>query len=270
MPELPEVETVRQTLKNYIIGQEICHVDVHYPNIIDGDLDLFISKVTHQKIKDVDRVGKYLIFVLEDCAFVSHLRMEGKYFFYEQSKAIDKHVHVVFHTTAGFKLCYHDTRKFGRMQLVDKTLYKSQLPLSKLANEPFDSEVQFVYDKIHKSALPIKTLLLNQSIMAGIGNIYANEICFMMNLNPKTPGKALSKKRVGELILQSCIVLHKAIEQGGTTIHSFSTQGIDGLFQVSLYVHLQKECKICGGDITKIMLNQRGIYYCKKCQNKRR
>lgn len=270
MPELPEVETVRQTLKNHILNEEIQDVDILYDKIIDGNSNEFISRVKNQKIIDVNRVGKYLIFILENCAFISHLRMEGKYYFETNNIEYNKHIHVVFKFKSGATLAYHDTRKFGRIQLVDKDFYLEQLPLSKLGNEPFSSDWQFVYKKIHKSNLPIKTLLLDQTIMAGIGNIYANEICFAMDLNPKTPGKALSKNRVKEIIEKSIVVLEKAIQQGGTTIHSFQSMGIDGLFQVELNVHLQKVCKRCGNDVTKIMLNQRGTYFCKKCQNKRR
>lgn len=269
MPELPEVETVRQTLRQRIIGQKITSIDVFYSKIIDGDVDLFVDDLVGQKIIEVDRVGKYLVFILENSAFISHLRMEGKYYL-EDNICLNKHIHVLFNLDTGSQLGYHDTRKFGRIQLVDKTNYKNHLPLSKLGNEPFDCDEDVIYNKIHKSSLPIKTLLLDQTIMAGIGNIYANEICFSLGINPKTPGKNLSKKRVSELIENSVIILNKAIEQGGTTIHSFASMGIDGLFQVELSVHLQKLCKNCGGEITKIKLNQRGTYFCQRCQNKRR
>lgn len=270
MPELPEVETVRQTLKQRVLNQKIIDIKVYHDRIVDGDTKVFIDKLINQTILDIERVGKYLIFILEEDAFISHLRMEGKYLYEDENYEINKHTHVVFHLDSTMKLCYHDTRKFGRMELVDKYNYALQKPLSKLGNEPFNSTVEEVYPKLKKSKLAIKTLLLDQSIMTGIGNIYANEICFAMQLNPKTPGNVLSKKRVQELIDVSCIILNKAIEQGGTTIHSFSSQGIDGLFQVSLNVHLQKECKVCGGAVEKFMLNQRGTYFCKNCQFKRR
>ena len=108
------------------------------------------------------------------------------------------------------------------------------------------------------------------SIIAGIGNIYANEICFAMGLNPNTPACKLTKKSVQELIEVSSAILNEAIAQGGTTIHSFSANGIDGLFQVKLKAHLQKVCPICGGEITKVAIKGRGTYYCKHCQKRRR
>lgn len=269
MPELPEVETVRRTLKNFICNKKITAVEARYDKIIDGDTDGFIKAVVGKHILDIDRVGKYLIFKLEDIAFISHLRMEGKYNIVDATMPYTKHEHIIFVLDDGTHLRYHDTRKFGRMELVDNTHYKEVLPLSKLGPEPFIATLQQVYPKIHKSNLPIKTLLLDQSIMTGIGNIYANEICFKMQINPYTPGKKLTKKRVEELIEVSKDILDKAILQGGTTIHSFDANGIHGLFQVQLAVHLQKECGVCGSKITKEMVHGRGTYYCKKCQKRR-
>jgi len=105
--------------------------------------------------------------------------------------------------------------------------------------------------------------------MTGIGNIYANEICYRMKMNPKTPGKRVSKKRAEELVEVSKEILDKAIAQGGTTIHSFDANGITGLFQVELQVHMQKTCPACSGEVTKEMVRGRGTYYCKECQKKR-
>ena len=268
MPELPEVETVRRTLANFVIGKRIEDIKITYTKIIVGDAQEFAHRLKGQKICDIDRVGKYLVFVLERDAFVSHLRMEGKYNIVDGDVPLGKHEHVTFIFDDGSQLRYADTRKFGRMELVDREDYRMNLPLSKLGAEPWDADVEEVYTKIHRSALPIKTLLLDQSIMTGIGNIYANEICFRMRIDPKTPGNKLSKKRTAELIEISGEILKEAIKQGGTTIHSFSANGIDGLFQTKLQVHTQKVCPLCGGEITKEQLNGRGTYYCRKCQNK--
>ena len=105
--------------------------------------------------------------------------------------------------------------------------------------------------------------------MTGIGNIYANEICYQMHLNPYTKANVLSKKRVKELVDVACEILNEAILQGGTTIHSFSANGIDGLFQVQLKVHMQKHCPL-GHEIKKVMINERGTYYCPICQKAKR
>ena len=269
MPELPEVETVRRTLKNFIIDKKIQDIHIHYDKIVTGDPRVFEVTLAGQMIRDIDRVGKYLIFILDQNAFVSHLRMEGKYNLVDASTPVGKHEHASFRFTDGTELRYQDTRKFGRLELVDKEMYRQDAPLNKLGPEPWDAQVKDVYQRIHKSSLPVKTLLLDQSILAGIGNIYANEICFRMKINPKTPGNRISRKRVGELIEVSQEILEQAIEQGGTTIHSFDANGITGLFQVQLQVHMQTTCPVCGGEITKEMVHGRGTYYCKNCQKKK-
>ena len=266
MPELPEVETVRRTLKNLIIGKTISKVDLYYEKIIDGNVLDFKRIIEGQDIEDIQRVGKYLVFILNHDAFISHLRMEGKFRFIKGDVEPEKHDHVIFHFTDGSTLIYQDTRKFGRMALVHKENFHSQLPLSKLGPEPWQADLKEIYRRIHNSKLPIKTLLLDQSIMTGIGNIYANEICFVVGISPKTPGNRLTKKKVEKIIIAAQEILSEAIKQGGTTIHTFDANGISGLFQVQLHVHMQKKCPICGGEITKEQVKGRGTYYCEKCQ----
>lgn len=269
MPEGPEVETVRRTLKHFVLHRTITKVTVRYPKIIDGDTEAFVQAVTNQTIEDIRRKGKYLIFILDDVAFISHLRMEGKYNIKPADTLYQKHDHIIFHLDDGTTLRYNDTRKFGRMKLVDKDHYLEVLPLSKLGPDPFSATFEEVYPKIHQSHLPIKTLLLDQSLMCGIGNIYANEICFAMKMDPRTRASRLSKKRVKELIVVTRQILEEAIKQGGTTIHSFDANGITGLFQVKLKVHAQTTCQECGSPIKKIQLNGRGTYFCPVCQKRR-
>lgn len=268
MPELPEVETVRQTLRQFVLNETIENIEVYYPKIIEDEIEVFKNKLIHSTIREIDRVGKYLIFLFDDVAFVSHLRMEGKYHIVDKDEKVNKHTHVAFYFKDK-KLLYMDTRKFGRMKLVDRDKYKDELPLSKLGKEPFDIDYEELYKKLHETSLPIKSALLDQSIMCGIGNIYANEICFMMGIDPRAKASRLSKKRVEQLKQVSIDVLNRAIEAGGTTIHSFDSNGIHGLFQIQLNAHGQKVCPKCQGEIKKIMLNQRGTYYCPSCQKKR-
>lgn len=269
MPELPEVETVRRTLKNFVLGKTIDAIEVRYPNIIEGDVPVFVSTLVHQSIQDIRRKGKYLIFILDHNAFLSHLRMEGKYNIKKKEDPYDKHDHIIFHMTDGTDLRYNDTRKFGRMKLVDKDHYLTDKPLNQLGQEPMEASFDFIYPKIHQSHLPVKQLLLDQSIFAGIGNIYANEICFRMGMDPRTRGNRLSRKRVQQLIDISSEILQEAIKQGGTTIHSFDANGIHGLFQVRLAVHGQKTCSLCHGPIKKITIAGRGTYFCPHCQKRR-
>ena len=256
-------------LGGFILNKKIEDIKILYPKIIDDDQEEFVQTLKNKTFKEIDRVGKYLIFKLEDVAFISHLRMEGKYQICKKGDILSKHDHVIFVLDEGMELRYNDVRKFGRMKLVDHDDYKNQLPLSKLGPEPFEIDYLELYQKLKKKNKAIKTVLLDQSIMTGIGNIYANEICYQMHLNPYTKANVLSKKRVKELVDVACEILNKAILQGGTTIHSFSANGIDGLFQVQLKVHMQKHCPL-GHEIKKVMINERGTYYCPICQKAKR
>ncbi len=271
MPELPEVETIRRTLQIPLVNKTIEGIEVLYEPIIEDDPSLFVDTLTNQKIIDIDRVGKYLIFVLENGAFISHLRMEGKYYIVPKDEPYTKHCHVIFHLDNDVDLRYYDTRKFGRMKLVGKESYRYELPLSKLGKEPFDIDPKDLYMRLKKISRPIKEVLLDQTIILGIGNIYANEICFRMKIHPLAPANHLTLKRTKELVNISIEVLNEAIAQGGTTIHTFSANGIDGLFQVHLNVHGRKgkPCPICQSPIEKIQVGGRGTYYCKKCQRKK-
>ena len=278
MPELPEVENVCRTLRGLVVGKKIKDVHVFYPKIITGEGDEFIHGVKGQKIVEMRRVGKYLVFILENTAFISHLRMEGKYRYLPgnageevEKKDIsrNKHDHLEFVFTDGSRMYYNDLRKFGRLQQVDQKEYQNLPPLNQLGPEPWEANASELYHKIHKSNLPIKSILLDQRVIAGIGNIYANEICFEMRLNPHTPGSKLSKRRVVELIEVSKEILERSIQAGGTTIHSFSNVGISGDYQQELKVHGKKSCPVCGGEIHKEKVKGRGTYYCKQCQRKK-
>ncbi len=266
MPELPEVETVRQTLRNFVLNHRIVDMDVLYDSIIEGNTIEFINAVRGQKIIEIKRKGKFLIFELENQSFISHLRMEGKYYYVPSDTPIEKHTHVLFHLDGNMDLRYHDTRKFGRIQLMDKF----SNPLDKLGNEPFDLKGIDFYNSIHTSQLPIKTVLLDQSKIAGLGNIYVSEVLFRARIHPLVKASALSKNKCQLIIDKSIEVLNEAINQGGTTIHSFSSNGIHGLFtqQLQVYGKEGEPCLICAKPIKRKMINGRSSYYCSDCQKK--
>ncbi len=177
MPELPEVETVRKGLIKKVKGKTIKKCLVRWNGIIAyPDVNSFTKNITNQRINDIDRRGKFLRFILDDYYLISHLRMEGKYFIKNHTEDLNKHDHVIFTLDDGLELRYNDTRKFGKMHLVKKDeLDKS--PIAKLGKEPWDKDLtpKYLKDKLNKHKA-IKTLLLDQSIITGIGNIYADEI----------------------------------------------------------------------------------------------
>lgn len=271
MPELPEVETVRKTLKRELIGKKIKRVDILYSGIIATNLNDFKNNIIGQEFKDIKRIGKYLIFELNNYYLVSHLRMEGKFFLKDLSDKIEKHEHVIFNLF-DISLRYHDTRKFGKMYLVDKDKLFTDTPLINIGKDPWDKSLNPMYlkDKFnnHKH---IKTLLLDQSIISGIGNIYADEILFKSKINPLRLGKDLTDLDLLNIISNTKDILEKSIKHGGTTIRSYtSSLGVIGHFQDYLMVHQREgeECNVCQSIIIKTKVNGRGTYYCPKCQVK--
>lgn len=269
MPELPEVETVLRTLETKIKDREIVGIKVIYKPIVDLDCKLFKKKLIGQHFRDFKRRGKFLIFEMDDISFISHLRMEGKYYILNKDYPIDKHTHVIFYLDNGEEFRYHDVRKFGRMELMDKK--DDYFDFKELGPEPFDKAFNLDYCKkyLNNKNKPIKEVLLDQSFVAGIGNIYVDEILWDISVNPIRPANKLKDEEIKAMISSTRKILKKAIKAGGTTIRSYtSSLGVTGRFQLSLNCHTKDVCKRCGGKIKKIRVGGRGTYYCPKCQNK--
>ncbi|MDE5586759.1 MAG: bifunctional DNA-formamidopyrimidine glycosylase/DNA-(apurinic or apyrimidinic site) lyase, partial [Bacilli bacterium] len=261
--------------KNHLIGREFKSVEIFHDNIVSyPTVKEFKENIRNKKIIDITTRGKWIVFDLGKDYLLVHLRMEGK-FFYRTSKDIrEKHEHVIFTLDTKEQLRYHDVRKFGKMILISKEEAQSHKPFSELGLEFWDSELTDSYLKEHyrSKSLPIKSTLLDQSIITGIGNIYADEILYLSHISPLLPTNRLTKKNRNDIILYTREVLNEAIEAGGTTIRSYtSEEGVHGLFQQQLKVHGKKgePCPTCGEKILKIQIGGRGTYYCPKCQKNR-
>ena len=269
MPELPEVETVVRTLEHMIKDTLITGVEVRYPKAVENvDPAEFTKRLEGQHFRVFSRRGKYLIFGMDDVVMVAHMRMEGKFYVTKDPALINRHVHIVFTLQDGRMVLYHDTRKFGRFDLYEKD--EPLTVLEHLGPEPFDEAVTREYlDSVCSPNRCLKELLLDQGIIAGIGNIYANEVCFAIKRRPSVRWKYLTRKNKEELIIAARRILNEAIAAGGTTIRSYTSQlGVTGLFQLQVHVHgREKEpCHICGNPIKKVQLKGRGTYYCPVCQ----
>lgn len=268
MPELPEVETVKETLKKILKNKVIKEVNIYYNNIIAYPTALlFKQQIKGQMIHDIERRGKWLMFRLDDYYLLSHLRMEGRYYV-KKDEERSKHEHIIFEFE-DFNLRYVDTRKFGRMYLIPIKEVYNMKPLSELGLEPWDNDLDISYlkGKYKNKKIPIKTILLDQSIISGIGNIYDDEILFMSHINPYEPANLLDDTDLNNIIINTRKVLEKAIKLGGTTIRSYeSSEGVHGRFQNELLVHGKDSCPICHSKIEKVYINGRGTYYCSKCQ----
>ena len=272
MPEKPEVITVSNSLRPRLVGKKITGCNVYWDNIIAyPTTDEFKKKVIGQKILDVTTRGKFIKVLLDKDVLLIHLRMEGKFFFRKLSDPIVKHEHVEFILDEDTSFRYHDVRKFGKMYLISKAMVDKVKPLSELGVEFDDRNLtkEYLYEKIHNRKLPIKTVLLDQSIITGIGNIYDDEILFRSGISPYRKSCNISLEECDEIIKNTRLVLSEAIKKGGTTIKSFtSSEGVHGLFQNELLVHGKKKdkCPVCGSRIEVCRIGGRGTYYCTKCQ----
>ena len=263
MPELPEVETVKLKIEPFILGKTIKSLDIFYDKYED------LKKIEGETINQIDRKGKYLIFTLDNYKVISHLRMEGKYRIKDLNYVKEKH-DLVFFNFDNFRLVYNDTRKFGVFLVFDKNVdLDSVEPLVNVGKEPFSITPLELYDSLNKSHEKIKTALLNQTIMSGLGNIYADEVLYLSHIHPLRIASSISKEEAESLVKSSIEVSSKAIKAGGTTIKSFeSFNNESGHFQSSLLVHLREgeRCMACNNVIRKIKVNGRSSYYCPTCQ----
>lgn len=272
MPEKPEVLTVVKSLKPRIVGKKITECNVFWDNIIAFPTTMkFKSQIINQKINNVMTRGKWIVISLDKDDLLVHLRMEGKFFFRKKGELINKHEHVEFILDDDISFRFHDIRKFGKMYLLDKKIVNDVKPLSDIGYEYDDLRLtkEYFFKNIHNKKLPIKTVLLDQSIIAGIGNIYDDEILFMSHISPLRKSCDISMEECDNIIKNTKIVLDKAIKLGGTTIKSFtSSEGVHGLFQNELLVHGKKNgtCPMCNKKIEFIKVGGRGTYYCSICQ----
>ncbi|MCM3741147.1 DNA-formamidopyrimidine glycosylase [Oceanobacillus luteolus] len=273
MPELPEVETIKRTLEQLVLNKTIEAVDVHWGKIIKApdDVERFKQLLIGQTFRRLGRKGKFLLFYLDDYVLVSHLRMEGKYRVLPVLTEKDKHTHVIFTFTDGEALYYNDVRKFGTMHLYPIGEEMNRAPLKKLGPEPFDSAFTFDYfkQKLNKTERLIKAVLLDQTIVTGLGNIYVDETLFKARVHPMRRANTLSDEEIKRIREAAIITLKEAVELGGTTIRSYvNSQGEMGMFQQELYVYGQqtKACKDCGEEIIKLKVAGRGTHICAACQ----
>ncbi|HCT62798.1 MAG TPA: bifunctional DNA-formamidopyrimidine glycosylase/DNA-(apurinic or apyrimidinic site) lyase [Erysipelotrichaceae bacterium] len=267
MPELPEVETVVLILDEQIKGHQLLDHSVYWDKTIVNHQELLA--LHGQKVMRVSRRGKYILWQMETSNIVIHLRMEGKFYKLEKNAARNKHSHVIFHFD-DFDLAFNDTRKFGRIEVShDLDHYFSH----KLGFEPWDEHLtkEYLRDKAKSRKVHLKTFLLDQSVIAGIGNIYADEICFKLKLSPFTRVHHIPLYKWEECIESTRQVLAEAIASGGTTVRSYTASlGITGRFQLQIHVYgrANQPCHTCNTALIKSVVGQRSTVYCPKCQKR--
>lgn len=269
MPELPEVETYARELRAFLVGRRITDVAIHWPGAIAAPpAETFSSAARGQQIVNVTRRGKYLLMPLASGAtLVIHLRMTGNLNIWPAQRPAEPHTHVVLSLDDGQSLHFNDPRKFGRLWLADDV----EELIGKLGPEPLDGAFtpQELATRLQGRATSIKAALLDQSCIAGIGNIYADEVLFAARIDPRRPASSLDHGDILRLHAAIRSVLAEAIRAGGSTLRNYRPPMTgQGRFQDEFRVvrRADQPCPVCGTPIVRIRLAQRSTYFCPQCQ----
>jgi formamidopyrimidine-DNA glycosylase len=277
MPELPEVETICQSLKATILNKDILDVALFWPDAFSIPKGTNLPEILQgRSIENVTRRGKYILLDLsKGLSLVIHLRMTGQLIYHAAGSGnvdMKKHTHVVFYLDGG-ELHYIDSRKFGRIQLVDTLEGKSQI-LGKLGPEPLDD--QFEFDELglrlvdHHKTTAIKAALLDQTVVAGLGNIYADEVLFAAGVLPTRSVESLKASEVVLIHNAMRDILAESITFQGTTLRDYRDgEGKTGSFQKKLKVYGRtgKACVTCKTKLTNEKIAGRTSAYCPTCQH---
>ena len=273
MPELPEVQTVVNFLALHILNREIASIEVYREKNILTGVASFTSSLIGDSFIKMGRKGKFLLFyTAKQNLLVGHLRMEGKFYFYEAEYPRQKHDILKILFKGGTSLVYNDVRKFGTLELYPLDVAFEKASFAKLGPDPFEADPSVFYQRIHGSNKPIKELLMDQTIVSGIGNIYADETLFASSIHPLTKGSSLSESDCLALLNNSKAIMQEAIDLGGSTIRSYHPAlGMNGAMQNALlvYGHRYEKCPKCGLPLRTIFVNGRSSTYCPKCQRRK-
>ncbi len=270
MPELPEVETVVRGLRNGVIGRVFTGARVHWPREIVGlDPASFSDRLTGQRVQDLSRRGKYIVFTLTHDSLLIHLKMSGRLYLAAPGPAAseDRWVRVIFHLDSRHDLCFSDARKFGRVYLVSE----ASTVLGHLGPEPLSEAFTpaMFQQAMSRRRTPIKQLLLDQRFLAGVGNIYADEALWWARIAPHRLADTLNADESVRLYDAIRALLEEAITYEGTTISWYrKPDGSRGSYQnrFKVYDRAGQPCFNCGLPIVKTRLGQRGTHYCPACQ----
>ncbi len=273
MPELPEVETVKRSLEGKLKGKTFAGAEVYLDKIVkDIDPVDFDQKLKGKKITGIERRGKYLIFYLTGgLAMVVHLRMTGQLLYCSPEQEKAKHTHVIFHFSDSDQLRFVDQRQFGRIHLVPVKELDNLPGLKSLGVEPLGKTFtrEFFKKELRNRRTKIKPLLLDQTFVAGIGNIYADEALFRAMINPERVAATLSPRETARLYMAIKEVLQEGIENKGTSIKDYlDGEGNQGTNQNNLRVYGRhgEPCVKCGKTVEKKSIGGRSSHFCPKCQ----
>ena len=275
MPELPEVEVVRRGLEAHVVGHTITHVDVLHPRPVRrhlGGPDDFAARLTGRRVEGACRRGKYLWLPLDNGdALMGHLGMSGQMLVQPVDAPVERHLRVRFGLDADYELRFVDQRMFGGLAVSDGG---AELPseIAHIARDPMDPEFDdhlFVV-RVRKRSSGIKRILLDQTVVSGVGNIYADEALWLAGLHGDRPGLRLTRAQVVAVLAGVRQVMASALDQGGTSFDALyvNVNGESGYFDRSLQAYGQegRPCARCGTAIVRVAFMNRSSYFCPTCQ----
>lgn len=277
MPELPEVETVRRGLEQLLTGFTFRSSQDLHPRVLKASSLGPLSILIGSRIKAINRRGKFLWFDLDrEFTLVAHLGMSGQFLVSQKNRPAPSHIRAHFRLSRGFtnrEVMFNDVRTFGWLSIERLT---KDIPQSALhiAVDPFDTNFDrtSVITKMKSRKAEIKSVLLNQEIMSGVGNIYADESLWRARIHPETPACDLSVRKIGALVDAATTVMAEAIQAGGTSFDALyiNVNGESGYFKMSLAAYGQEHqpCPRCGREIRRIAFGGRSSHFCPKCQVK--
>lgn len=270
MPELPEVEVTRQGIEPHLLHQRIAHVTVRNSRLrwpIPSNLE---EALVGQEIASIVRRAKYLLLVFDKGTLIIHLGMSGSLRLVSGCAIAQKHDHFDLEFANGVILRFRDPRRFGAILWCAGDVMRHPL-LAQLGDEPLSASFdgRSLYMKTRLRTISIKQVLMNNRVVVGIGNIYANEVLFHAGIHPRTQASKISLNRYKKLVCAIKTTLHAAIEAGGSSLRDFvQCDGSPGYFQqqYGVYGRANQPCRICGGTIEQSKQGQRSSFYCLKCQ----
>ncbi|MFC2013300.1 DNA-formamidopyrimidine glycosylase [Chloroflexota bacterium] len=269
MPELPEVETIKNELAPHVAGHRITDVTLFWDRIVrQTSVEEFRSQIKGQKIIGVARRGKYLIFSLSnDKVLIIHLKMTGSLLLKPATAEPAKYTRAIILLDNGSGLFFRDPRKFGSMWLAEN----KNAVVGKLGPEPLEADFtpQLLAQRLNNRTAPIKALLCDQNVIAGVGNMYADEALFAARIHPLRSGKSLSGKEIKRLHHAIQQVLRAAIDNKGASVENYFRPGGElgtAHFDFKVAHCGGKSCPICGTTIERLPIRNRGSYFCPECQ----
>jgi formamidopyrimidine-DNA glycosylase len=274
MPELPEVEQVARELREILVGRRVDALRHAHADVLRYGEGLGPTSFAGRKVDGVDRRGKLLLFDLGDALVLTvHLRMTGRLFVERSTVERPQHCHLVWALDGGEELRFSDARRFGRAQLLRRAELEDDSFLRRLGPEPFDIELADMRQRLLRRRGTLKGALLDQSLVAGLGNIYVDEILHQARLHPLLVAATLREDETKRLREAMRRVMEAAIAAGGSTIRNYRRpSGEFGGFQESheVFGRAGEACRSCGDPVVKIVVVGRGTFLCPACQPKRR